>query len=116
MTFKILADDTHKVIYHSNLRSARDPNARNLRIDLLNIPTPPPDVIRSLQTASPALNHGEELLPLFFDDSGHHKQDHLAIVDPYELVGRTFLIDHQQKLHYLVKKLSGDLMTQPVHL
>jgi hypothetical protein len=41
------------------------------------------------------LDHGEELLPLSLDDSGHNKQDHLAIVDPYELVGRTFLMDPQ---------------------
>jgi hypothetical protein len=32
MTFKILTDDTHKIIYHSNLRLARDPNAWNLGI------------------------------------------------------------------------------------
>jgi hypothetical protein len=41
------------------------------------------------------LDHGEELLPLSFDDRGHNKQDHLAIVDPYELVGHTFLMDPQ---------------------
>jgi hypothetical protein len=41
------------------------------------------------------LDHGEELLPLSLDDSGHNKQDHLAIVDPYKLVGRTFLMDPQ---------------------
>jgi hypothetical protein len=34
-------------------------------------------------------------LSLSLDDSGHNKQDHLAIVDPYELVGRTFLMDPQ---------------------
>jgi hypothetical protein len=45
--------------------------------------------------ASPALDHEEELLPLSLDDSGHNKQDHLAIVDPYELVGCTFLMDPQ---------------------
>jgi hypothetical protein len=57
MTFKILTNDTHKVIYHSNLRLARDPNARNLRVDLLN--TNPPNFISSLQMASPALYQGE---------------------------------------------------------
>jgi hypothetical protein len=93
MTFKILTDDTHKVISCSNLHSACDPNERNLSIDPLN--TDPPEVIRSLQTTPPALDHGEELLPLSFDDSGHNKQDHLVIVNPYELVGRTFLMDPQ---------------------
>jgi hypothetical protein len=93
MTFKILTDDTQKIIYRSNLRSARDPNARNLCIDLLN--TTSPEAICSLHTASPALDHGEDLSPLSLDDSGYNKQDHLAIVDPYELVGRTFLMDSQ---------------------
>jgi hypothetical protein len=50
MTFKILTDDTHKIIYRSNLRSARDPNAQNLCIDPLN--TTSPEVIRSLATHS----------------------------------------------------------------
>jgi hypothetical protein len=40
MTFKILTDDTHKIIYRSSLRSARDPNAWNLRIDPLNTTSP----------------------------------------------------------------------------
>jgi hypothetical protein len=93
MTFKILTNDTHKIIYCSNLRLARDPNAQNLRIDPLN--TTSPEVIHSLRTASPALDHGEDLLPLSLDDSGYNKQDHLAIVDPYELVGCTFLMDPQ---------------------
>jgi hypothetical protein len=34
-------------------------------------------------------------LPLSLDNSGHNKQDHLAIVDPYELMGHTFLMDPQ---------------------
>jgi hypothetical protein len=93
MTCKILTDNTHKVIYRSYLCSARDPNARNLCTDLLN--TNSPEVICSLQMASPALDHGEELLPLSFDNSGHNKQDHLAIVDPYKLLRRTFLMDPQ---------------------
>jgi hypothetical protein len=33
MTFKILTNNTDKIIYRSNLCSTRDPNARNLRID-----------------------------------------------------------------------------------
>jgi hypothetical protein len=64
MTFKILTDNTHRAIYCSNLCSARDPNARNLHIDLLNID--PPKVIRSLRKASPALDHGEEFIAFLF--------------------------------------------------
>ncbi len=57
MTYKILTDDTRRIIHRSNIRSAADPNARNLRLDLLN--DEPPEVIRSLRKASPALDHGE---------------------------------------------------------
>jgi hypothetical protein len=50
------------------------------------------------------LDHGEELLPLSLDDSGHNQQDHLAIVDPYKLVGRTFLMDPQDDgQHFLAR-------------
>jgi hypothetical protein len=35
MTFKVLTDDTHKVIHRSAIRSALDPKERNLRVDLL---------------------------------------------------------------------------------
>jgi hypothetical protein len=43
MTFKILTDDTLKVIHQSNVRLALNPHAKNLRLDPLepgNIATP----------------------------------------------------------------------------
>jgi hypothetical protein len=58
MTYKILTDDTRRNIHRSNIRSAADPNARNLCLDLLN--DKPPEVIRSLRKASPASDHGED--------------------------------------------------------
>ena len=58
MTYKILMDDTRRIIHRSNIRSAADPNARNLRLDPLN--DEPPEVIRSLRKASPASDHGED--------------------------------------------------------
>ena len=33
MTFKVLTDDTNKIIYRSEIRSALDSTARNLRAD-----------------------------------------------------------------------------------
>ena len=36
MTFKILTDDTQKVIYRHRIRTATDPQTRNLRLDPLN--------------------------------------------------------------------------------
>jgi hypothetical protein len=57
MTYKILTDDTCWIIHRSNIRSAADPNARNLCLDPLN--DEPPEVIWSLCKASPASDHGE---------------------------------------------------------
>jgi hypothetical protein len=108
MTFKVLTNDTHKIIHCSNLCLAHDPTAQNLCIDLLN--DKPPEVIHSICTASPALDHGEELSPLSsplsFDDSGpaatHDENECMAIVDPYKLMGHTFLMDTQDNgQHFL---------------
>jgi hypothetical protein len=82
MTYKILTDDTRRIIHHSNIRSAADPNARNLRLDPLN--DKPPEVIWSLRKASP--------------ESPEHPStgNDTVIVDPQELLGRTFLMDTQE--------------------
>ena len=110
MTFKILTDDTRKIIYRSNIRSASDPNARNLCIDPLNDESP--QVIRSLRQASPSSDHGEGLSPLSLelhdeledvnhlpddDPTARHATDVdcMAIIDPQELLGHTFLMDAQ---------------------
>jgi hypothetical protein len=117
MMFKLLTDNTHKIIHHSNLCSARDPTARNLCTDPLN--DKPPEVICSLCTASPALDHGKELLPLSsplsFDDSGpsttHDKNKCMAIIDPYKLMGHTLLMDTQdngQCFHACIVNLVED--------
>jgi hypothetical protein len=102
MTFKILTDDTQRVIHRSNIRSARDPTARNLRIDPLN--DEPPEVIQSIRTASPSSNHGEDLLPL--SPASIHGENppttqgrdshNLALINLNDLVGRTFLMDAQE--------------------
>jgi hypothetical protein len=58
MTYKILTDDTRQIIHRSNIRLVADPNARNLRLDLLNDELP--EVIWSLRKASPPSDHGED--------------------------------------------------------
>jgi hypothetical protein len=99
MTYKILTDDTRRIIHRSNIRSAADPNARNLRLDPLN--DKPPEVIRSLRKASPASDHGEDfslhsMEPA--DESPEHPStgDNTVIVNPQELLGHTFLMDTQE--------------------
>jgi hypothetical protein len=54
MTFKILMDDTLKVIHWSNVRSALNPHAKNIQLDPLepgNIATP---IIKSRHDSSDA--------------------------------------------------------------
>jgi hypothetical protein len=99
MTYKILTDDTRRIIYRSNIRSAADPNARNLRLDPLN--EEPPEVIRSLRKASPALDHGEDFSLHSMEPADESPErpstgDDTVIVDPQELLGRTFLMDTQE--------------------
>jgi hypothetical protein len=103
MTYKILTDDTRWIIHHSNIRSAADPNARNLRLDPLN--DKPPEVIWSLRKASPASDHGENFSLHSMEPTDEHPPDpserpstgnDTVIVDPQELLGRTFLMDTQE--------------------
>ena len=82
MTFKILTDNTEKVIRRSLVRSALDPSAPNLRADLLasvDGETTPPDnpIIRSNHDAA----------------DGSNRSCPMPITDPDESVGRTFLVD-----------------------
>ena len=86
MTFKILTDDTRKVIYRSNVRSALDPRSRNLRMDLLH-EKPPEKFIKSRHdTADPPV-----------DANGETKGDPpnlgMPVFHPSDLIGRTFLKD-----------------------
>jgi hypothetical protein len=99
MTYKILTDNTHLIIHHSNIRSAADPNARNLRLDPLN--DKPPEVMWSLPKASPASDHGEDFSLHSMEPADESPErpstgNDTVIVDPQELLGRTFLMDTQE--------------------
>jgi hypothetical protein len=99
MTYKILTDDTRWIIHHSNIRSVANPNARNLRLDLLN--DKPPEVILSLCKASPASDHGEDSSLHSMEPTDENPErpstgDDMVIVDPQELLGHTFLMDTQE--------------------
>jgi hypothetical protein len=108
MTYKILTDDTHWIIQRSNIRLAADPNARNLHLDPLN--DKPPEVIRSLCKASPALDDGENFSLHSMEPTDAHPYtestpdpserpstgNDTVIVNPQELLGCTFLMDTQE--------------------
>jgi hypothetical protein len=79
MTFKILTDDTLKVIHQSNVRSALNLHAKNLRLD----PLEPGDVASSIvKSRHDSADDGEILPPM-------------PVIDPLELIGRTFLMDKE---------------------
>jgi hypothetical protein len=108
MTYKILMDDTRRIIHHSNIRLVADPYARNLRLDPLNDKAP--EVIRSLRRASPALDHGENFSLHSMEPTDEHPYtestpdpsecpstgNDMVIVDPQELLRCTFLMDTQE--------------------
>jgi hypothetical protein len=80
MTFKILMDDTLKVIHQSNVRLALNPHAKNLRLD----PLEPGDVATPIvKSRHDSADDGEILPPM------------PAVIDPSELIGRTFLMNKE---------------------
>ena len=74
LTFNVLTDDTKKIIHRSRIRSALNPNERNLRVDL-EANDPPPQIVRS--------KHDESL----------QQDGTMPTFDPTDLIGRTFLLD-----------------------
>jgi hypothetical protein len=88
MTFKILTNDTRKIIYPSNIHSALDPAGQNLCMEPLNdSPVLAPIIHSRHPTASvDSSDHGEE------NDS----VTPMPIVDPNDFVGRTFLMPPQE--------------------
>ena len=74
MTYKILTDDTKKVIYRSNVRSALTKSDRNKCVDLLG---------------------GEEATPTIKSscDEDDSQRKPMPIFEPTDLVGRIFLMD-----------------------
>jgi hypothetical protein len=121
MTYKILTDDTHRIIHRSNIRLAADPNARNLRLDPLN--DEPPEVIQSLCKASPASDHGEDSSLHSMEPTDENPEcpstgDDMVIVDPQELLECTFLMDTQedgQRFHARIVECISDHKSNICH-
>jgi len=95
MTFKVLTDDTQKVLYRSAIRSAIEPGEQNLRLDPLG--GEPPSFVK--------LRH-DPVTQMPFDPGGHDQTlspteeetnlSQLPTFHPSDLVGRTFLLDPQE--------------------
>ena len=75
MTYKILTDDTSKVIYRSSLQTALSTTYHSKHVDLLD---------------------GEELTPVLkFPDGEHSQVKPLPVFDSSDLLGQTFLMKHK---------------------
>ena len=81
MTFKVLTDDTKKIINRSNIRPADDPLELNLRLDSLisnDFIKSKHDVIKKEES-----NQSSE----------SEKHFNMPILNPSDIVGRTFLME-----------------------
>jgi hypothetical protein len=115
MTFKILTDNTLKVIHRSNVRSALNPDEKNLRLD----PLEPSDVANPIvKSRHDSADDGEILPPM-------------PVIDPLELIGRTFLMDkedgqrhrarilnviNEEKIFKRIDEHERELFRQPGHV
>ena len=108
MTFKILTDDTKRVISRSHVRSALNPKERNLRLDPLN-DDDTKDLLRKFvrsfnESASGfSSNDGESTShdPSAASADGESGEpsassNSIPVFHPSDLVGRTFLMDEQE--------------------
>ena len=100
MTFKIFNPATNKVIDRSNVRAADEPNLINHRADHLTVP----EVVSSLHGEPPPTLKEESIATV------PSTQRALPIIDPSDLVGRTFLLDKEdgQRLRARVVKAIDD--------
>ena len=83
LTYKILADDTNKIIHRSVVRTASDGLAPNQRANKPETTEPHP-FIKSRIDEAPIDNDGESKISIS-----------MPIVDPEELIGRTFLVPQE---------------------
>lgn len=80
LTYKVLTDDTHKVIYRSCVRTALDETERNARLDQKGSNPKPIEIVKSRVT----------------EDSDPPKST-LRFIDPDELINRTYLTPPDEK-------------------
>jgi len=96
MTFKVLADDSQKVLFCSAIRSAITPGEQNLQVDPLGGEVP--SIVKLSHDPAPQMPFD----PGGSDpDSSPHNVDgtklsQLPMFHPSNLVGRTFLLDPQE--------------------
>ena len=79
MTYKVLTQDTMKVIFRSRIRSAKDSTAKNLRVD------------------NPDWEVKPEVLFLWYTYDPDNPDDKgMPTIEPESLIGRTFLMKPEE--------------------
>ena len=112
MTFKILTDDTNKVICRSNVRSAASTADRNRRLDILG------GEISTDSLATPTLKSSAD-----FPSSAKPDYFKATLSKPADLLGRSFLSDednlgqrHRTHIVRALDKLTDDLNKEPARI
>jgi hypothetical protein len=77
LTYKILTDDTSKVIHRSSIRSALQPHDRNMRADA---------IVGEMEPQNQKL-----VIKSKFDYGENNSNRAMPTIEPADLVGRTFL-------------------------
>ena len=126
LTFKVLTDDTNKVIYRSNVRPASMEMEYNLRLDPLCGESR--QIVKS-KSEEPPDSH---MLPDGVDstalsnpkpDQSEAKTTEMTIINPSDLVGRSFLLDANEdgekfraKIIEAIDIHDNDLKNNPEHM
>ena len=114
MTFKILTDDTSKIIYRSNVRPANMSMEYNLRLDPLC--GEPCKIVKSkldhttqtqMKIVGKESNVKENNNPVQNED----KPTAMAIINPSDLVGRSFLLDTNENGEKFRAKIVQAILT-----
>ena len=106
MTFKILMDDTLKVIHRSNVRSALNPDEKNLRLDPLEPSNVANPIVKSRHDSK---DDGEILPPM-------------PVIDPSELIGHEgpFRASDPEykssRYNVLVEWENGEITSEPLSI
>ena len=101
MTFKILKDDTQKIVLRSNFRQGDDLLIRNLLIN----PSFMPEIIKSWQETfedDDTVSTPSYTIP---DDENYQSTASMPIIETSDLVGRSFLMATPEDVQSLRAKI-----------
>ena len=108
MTFKVLTDDTQRVICRSGIRSALDTASSNLRLD----PIDGESMRQFIKFREDSARKKQTLA----DDRSSHPESPIVrpIIDPADLIGRSFLKDQDdgERLRFSITQLVDQHLDQ----